>query len=148
MEDRPFTTFDAPFEVSCTITRRGHKKPIPNGTLVVCNKPWAHVALILDLKENVFVGRRERGIVEEQELYMNEAGVGSIIDHAWHTCPLELCRANFTPPNYDYKAHQTVPAKLTNVYEDMYYYVAFLKGMYWARWDWIDVLRDASQVPT
>lgn len=124
-----------PLVLQCTIERRGHADPIPNGTYVKCIYAEATAAMTSDLDDDVFTARRNG-----TRLRMNEAGVGSVICSRWHVCPLELCHGRIAPPGYNYNTGMHTPAHVSEVYEDLYYCVAFLKGLYWARFDWIEVI--------
>lgn len=114
--------------LECTIDRQGHEPPISNGVFVNCI--YSHVNMHSELpgKEHV---------IEEQLLDMSDAGVGSIIDHVWHVEPLELCKAELTPFG---SIGWSKPPHLSNVTCHMWYLIAFRKGFFWARWNWVEIL--------
>jgi hypothetical protein len=133
---------DVAFDLPCTIRRSHHKVPLVPGTFMVCSYRNSTIRLHQDLNRNVFVSNP----ISDAELLMKDAGVGSIIGHQYYVCPLELHRATIKSPSYDHGMQARTPALVQDVYQNMWYLVSFLKGLYWVRYDWVTVIRTADQV--
>lgn len=115
-----------------TIGRVGHDPPIPRGTVVRCL--YDHVHLYDELETE-----RERlhPYPADRQVMMQDAGVGIVIDVAWHVEWLDLARAmNIRFCSSTHRHH------LRDVNQEMWYYVAFRKGLFWARWNWLEVVTD------
>lgn len=138
MYDCRFAYTSVDFKLACSITRRGHAVPIPNGTYVKCVYDRAIANLYAKLGAAV---AGDHLTPDFEKVQMKDAGVGSILDHSWHVCPLELSRARMSAPRCDANG-QIGAAEIHGAYDDMYYLVAFVKGMFWARFDWVEVVRE------
>lgn len=122
--------------LECTINQVGHTPPIPNGTFVKCVHDTSNSFMRTELPEKVHIE------VPEEKLTMSEAGVGSVIDHAWHVEPLEMCKAELSPFG---SVGWSKPPHLRNVTRHMWYLIAFRKGFFWARWNWIEILLEPPE---
>lgn len=126
------------YTLPVTIDRRGHDPVIPRGYAVKCVYDNS-VNLYDDLDSEK---ERPYPFPEERRVTMHDAGVGLVCDHRYHVPYLELCRARLDPV-YDStrKVHH-----LIDVTEDLWYYVMFRKGYFWARFDWLEVVTQPVDV--
>jgi hypothetical protein len=118
--------------VSCPTL--AHVPPIGNGTFVKCTYDEGP-ALYKTLGYHDY-----RKTQPDERLLMGQAGVGSVIGHDFYLCPLELGHAQMKPPTFDTLTGLNSPAKLDDVWMHMWYCVAFRKGLFWVRYDWLRVV--------
>jgi hypothetical protein len=131
--------FDVDYNLPVTVTRRGHDPVIPRGQVVGCTWP-VDVHLYSDLED----AKRTYPTPRDAMLSMKAAGIGIVVGDAWHVPHLELMRARLNPIQGASSKHH-----LIDVSQDLYYWVAFRKGLFWARYDWIepvDRLTDLDQI--
>lgn len=136
--ERAYETRWIPRQIEALICRRGHIVPIPAGVFV-----QTHLGAGVNMYTTLGEKRSKYQIPDDEKLTMGDAGVGSVVAHDWHLCPLELNSSEIDPPSYN-TGDPSNPhaAKIHGVYEHMWYLVAFKKGLFWARWNWIEVITE------
>lgn len=141
MRHTPTKREDVEYELKCTITRRSHDPVIPRGTFVkmVHDHAAVNVYSALDMDS-------QNAKSTSDSLRMNEAGVGSIVEYAWEVDKYDLNRAKIDPVSDHRRFEEGRGRHLLDVYEDLWYLVAFTKGMFWCRFDWVDVVNDTADV--
>lgn len=113
-----------------TIVRRSHEPCYKNGTLVKC--VWENDVHLYDTLDDEDSWR----LSDEHKLKMRDAGAGVVSGTAYHVGNLELRKARLDPV---YSSTRT-KHHLLDVSQDLYYYVAFRKGLFWARFDWLELV--------
>jgi hypothetical protein len=121
------------YQLVCTIDRRGHDPIIPRGHAVKCVYDHVEVNMFTRFVDDT------RQLRDDEKLMMKEAGVGLVIDHTWHADPLALLGRARIDPRITVARH--VP-HLCDVTEDLWYYVAFTKGIFLARFDHIETVTE------
>lgn len=116
------------YTLPVTITRLGHDPIIPHGTVIKC--VCANDVNLYDELDSET--DRLYPFPAERRVTMKEAGVGLVLDHRFHVCPLELVRARL---RFSEKKHH-----LEDVYEHLWYCIMFRKGHFWARYNWVEVV--------
>lgn len=111
------------YTLEVTIPRRGHVPPIPNGAMVRCVHNAGAVYMDLDPSDD-----------PSRRLDMKQSLSGVVVDRVWHVDHLELMRAEIDPVNRNGRRKLA----LRNVFQDLHYHVMFSKGLYWARFDWVE----------
>jgi len=125
---------DVKHTLEVSIQRMGHDPIIAHGTAVQCTyKNSVRLYDELDVETN-----RPYPFPEDRYVTMEEAGAGLVLDHRYHICPLELARASVK--------YRQDRFRLEDVYEHLWYCIMFLKGHFWARWNWVEVLTQPFEV--
>ena len=125
------------YTLQVKIERWGHEPIIPHGHAVRCLYDDTSVQLYDELETEIYPFPKDRRVT------MKEAGVGLILDHRYHVPHLELMGAELSS-EFDYKQRNKL--RLTGVYEELWYCIMFVKGHFWARFDWIEELTQPAEV--
>lgn len=116
------------YTLTVKISRRGHDPVISHGTAVKCTHN-NDVRLYDELETEI---DRPYPFPEDRCVTMKNAGVGLVLDHRYHVSHLELMRARLRTSRGK--------LELEEVTEDLWYCIMFLKGHFWARYDWVEVV--------
>lgn len=113
--------------IPVTMRRRGHVPPIPSGAMVRIVHKSILVTSCLDAPyealddPNVF-------------LRLDEAVHGLVVERVWHADLNELKRGELDPVIDS----RRIRPHVRNVNVDLYYRVMFPRGLFWARYDWLE----------
>ena len=132
-------------QVPIRIKRYGHIPVFENGAMVVVN---SHVVLYGQLEEP-FVGPSYKGYNQEKHNLF-----GIVVDRVWHYCEADVIRqipTHLSPGGYGDVDEQNVRRELPPTLRSnhggcvfLWYHVMFHEGLFWVRYDWIDVTASVS----